>query len=107
MGKGGRLREHSAQNIYIYAGSDQIEVLGTSLNLQMIMQAEMHISTIGSASVSSDSGVQSPADVMPICIYQNCAEACHEALCNDAEYVGSNLSYCDCHAPHRMKIAPV
>ena len=52
MVKGGRLQEHSAQNIYKYAGSDQIEVLGTSLNLAMIMQAEMYISTIGSASVS-------------------------------------------------------
>jgi len=51
---------------------------------------------IGSAS-GGDSGVQSPTDAMPLCICQNCAEACHEALGHDVEYVGSGLSYCDCH----------
>ncbi len=34
---------------------------------------------------------------MPLCICQSCAEACHEALGHDVDYVGTGQAYCDCH----------
>jgi len=37
---------------------------------------------------------------MPLCICQNCAEECHEALGHEVEFYGQGPSYCDCSSFH-------
>mmetsp|Transcript_6512 Transcript_6512/g.12268 ORF Transcript_6512/g.12268 Transcript_6512/m.12268 type:complete len:647 (-) Transcript_6512:28-1968(-) len=38
---------------------------------------------------------------LPLCICENCAQECHEALGHDVEYYGTGPSYCDCFSFYR------
>eukprot|EP00557_Chaetoceros_sp_GSL56_P004589 CAMPEP_0176504794 /NCGR_PEP_ID=MMETSP0200_2-20121128/16135_1 /TAXON_ID=947934 /ORGANISM="Chaetoceros sp., Strain GSL56" /LENGTH=163 /DNA_ID=CAMNT_0017904273 /DNA_START=22 /DNA_END=511 /DNA_ORIENTATION=+ len=45
--------------------------------------------------------IMNDGKALPLCICENCAQECHEALGHDVEYYGTGPSYCDCFSFYR------